>query len=343
MSGSHGTLWRPAARGVPFFAAAHGGHRERSGSDVLWLVVSLTVSLVLGAVAVPLSGFESALVDLIDEVPSVLDLLWRLGAGSLLVWVVVVTITAVGRRRGEVLVDIAVTTLVAMAGALLARRLLEGQWPSVSVAATGGSAGSVPLIALLAGAAAAFAASPHLSLAFRRLGRWCVWGAAGSVTMLGSTTPTGALLSVLGAVAAASAVHLLLGSRAGRPSLDEVAAALADVDLDVVELNLASRQPSGVLLVEGTHDGDPVVVKVYGRDARDTQVLSRAWRSAWYRDATPLASSRRQQVEHEGFITLLAERRGVSVAEVLVAAETRSPRRPGGDLGQGDAAVGTGP
>lgn len=309
---------------MPFFAAARGGRRERSGSDVLWFVVSLGVSLVLGAVAVPPSGFESALVELIDEVPPALDILWRLGVASLVVWVVAVTVVAAGRRRGEVLADIVVTALVALAGAVLTRRLLEGQWPSVSAAATGGSTGSVPLVALLGGAAVAFAASPHLSQPFRRLGRWCVWGAAGSVTMLGSTTPTGALLSVLGAVAAASVVHLVLGSRAGRPSLGEVAAALADVDLDVVDLNLPSRQSSGVLVVRGTHDGDPVLVKVYGRDARDTQVLSRAWRSAWYRDAAPLASSRRQQVEHEGFMTLLAERRGVAVSHVVVAGETRS-------------------
>ncbi len=309
---------------MPFFASARGGKRERSGSDVLWLVVSCTLSVILAAVAIPPSGFESALIDLIGEVPPALDLLWRLGAISVVLWVFVILIAAVVRRRGEVLIDAFTTAVVALAGAVLAQRGLEGSWPSTSQAVTGGSLGSVPLVALLVGVAVSFAASPHLSLPFRRLGRWLVWGAAGSVAMLGATTPVGAVLSMLGAVAAASVVHLAIGSRAGRPSIEEVAVALADVDLDVAELRMKERQHSGVLVVEGVHDGEPVVVKVYGRDARDTQVLSRAWRSAWYRDATPVASSRRQQVEHEGFMTLLADRRGVPVPEVLVAAETRS-------------------
>ena len=106
--------------------------------------------------------------------------------------------------------------------------------------------------------------------------------------MLGSTTPTGALLSLLTAIAAASTVHLVLGSRVGRPSLAEVAAALTQVDLEVTDLHVAARQPSGVLVVEGAQaSGEPILVKVYGRDARDTQLLSRMWRSIWYRGRHP--------------------------------------------------------
>ena len=43
-----------------------------------------------------------------------------------------------------------------------------------------------PLVVLALGAGVSFAAAPHLSLPFRRFGRWCVWGAAASVVMLGS-------------------------------------------------------------------------------------------------------------------------------------------------------------
>lgn len=291
---------------------------------MLWLAVSCVLSVLLASVAIPPSGFESALIDLIDQVPPALDLLWRLGAASLVMWIGVVVAAAVIRRRGEVIVDILATAAVALAAAVLAQRHLEGTWPTVSKAATGGSTGSVPLAALMVGAAVSFAASPHISSPFRRLGRWCVWGAAGSVTMLGSTTPTGAILSMLAAVGAASLVHLVLGSRAGRPTLEEVVVALSDVDLHVDDLTMSARQRSGVVLVEGDHDGEPIVAKVYGRDARDTQMLARVWRSIWYRDGAAVATSRRQQVEHEGFMTLLADRRAVPVPEVLVAAETRS-------------------
>ena len=319
------SLWRPSRRGVPFFAAAPGRPRERSGSDLLFLVVSVASGLVLASAAVPPSGFEAAVVGVIDEVPDALGMLWRLAVATLLFWVLAIVLTAALRRRGEVLVDVLATSLVAIVAAVAAVRWLSGDWPSVARAATGGATGAVPLAALALGAGVSFAASPHLTLPFRRFGRWCVWGAAASVVLMGSTTPSGALLSLLTAIAAASAVHLILGSQVGRPSTDDVAGALAALDLSVGELRESLRQPSGVLALEGVDaEGVALTVRVYGRDARDTQLLSRLWRSAWYRDAAPFALTRQQQVEHEGFVTLLAAARGVPVPRVVVAGSTES-------------------
>jgi uncharacterized membrane protein YbhN (UPF0104 family) len=310
---------------VPFFAVAPGRPRERSGSDVLFLVVSVLSGAVLAVVSVPPSGFETAVMAVIAEVPDGLGVLWRLGVASLILWVLAVVTTAVLRRRGEVLVDALSTSLVAIALAMVAARWLNGDWPSVSQVATGGSTGTVPLAALALGSGVSFAASPHLSLPFRRFGRWCVWSGAASVVLLGSTTPGGALLSLLTAIAAASAVHLVLGSQVGRPSPEEVVAALEALDLQVGEVHESARQPGGVLLVEGIDpSGAPLVVRVYGRDARDTQLLSRLWRTIWYRDAAPFALTRQQQVEHEGFVTLLAASRGVPVPRIVVAGTTEA-------------------
>jgi uncharacterized protein (TIRG00374 family) len=325
VSSEHQPLWRPLTGGVPFFAASAGGPRERSGSDVLFLAASVLLGSMLAAAAVPPSGFETALVGVVDEVPSTLDMLWRLGVAALLLWVLTILVTAVVRRRGEVLVDVLLTSAAALGVAMLVARWLNGSWPSLSEVLTGGSTGTVPLVVLALGVGVSFAASPHLSLPFRRFGRWCVGAAAASVVLLGATTPTGALLSLLTAVAAASTVHLVLGSRVGRASLDEVRAALAQVDLPVAELHESQRASSGVLVVEGTDlAGTPIVVKVHGRDARDTQLLARLWRSVWYRDAAPPALSRQQQVEHEGFVTMLAAARGVPALQVVVAGSTDS-------------------
>ena len=61
-------------------------------------------------------------------------------------------------------------------------------------------------------------------------------------------------------------------------------------------------------------------MKIYGRDAWDGQLLITLWRFFWYRDsATTLALSRLQQVEHEAFLTLLAERQGAPVDSVVTA------------------------
>lgn len=325
MSRTSQQLWRPSRRGVPFFAAAPDRPRERSGSDLLFLAASLLTGLLLAAVAVPPSGFEAAVLGVIDEVPSALGVLWRLAVAALMLWVLTIVLTAALRRRGQVLVDALLTSAVGIITACLAVRWLSGAWPSASQAVTGGSTGTVPLAALTLGAGISFAASPHLTLPFRRFGRWCVGGAAVSVVLMGSTTPSGALLSLLTAIAAASAVHLVLGSQVGRPSTDDVVAALAALDLPVGELRESLRQPGGVLALEGLDSaGAPLTVRVYGRDARDTQLLSRLWRSAWYRDAAPFALTRQQQVEHEGFVTLLAATRGVPVPNIVVAGSTGS-------------------
>ena len=318
-------LWRPSRRGVFFFAAAPDRPRERSGSDLLFLVASLLTGLLLAVVAVPPSGFEAAVMGVVEEVPSALGVLWRLAVAALMLWVLTIILTAALRRRGQVLVDALATSAVGIVTACLAVRWLSGAWPSASQAVTGGSTGTVPLAALTLGAGISFAASPHLTLPLRRVGRWCVGGAAVSVVLMGSTTPSGALMSLLTAIAAASAVHLALGTQVGRPSTDDVVAALAALDLPVDELHESLRQPGGVLALEGVDSaGAPVTVRVYGRDARDTQLLSRLWRSAWFRDAAPFALTRQQQVEHEGFVTLLAAARGVPAPNIVVAGSTGS-------------------
>ena len=53
--------------------------------------------------------------------------------------------------------------------------------------------------------------------------------------------------------------------------------------------------------------GEPLLVKVYGRDAYDTQLLEKVWRTALYADDGPrLRRSRIEAVEHEALVTLLA-------------------------------------
>ena len=85
----------------------------------------------------------------------------------------------------------------------------------------------------------------------------------------------------------------------------------------------------GVQFVGTDHDG-PLSVKVYGRDAWDGQLLANVWRLAWYRDTQrTVRLSRLELVEHEGFVTLLAERAGVRVPHLVTA----------GSAGRGDALV----
>ena len=74
------------------------------------------------------------------------------------------------------------------------------------------------------------------------------------------------------------------------------------------------------MLFNGTDDDGPLLVKVYGRDAGDAQVLANLWRRLWYRGVQRTERHNRVDlVEHEGFVTLLAERAGADVSPVVTA------------------------
>src|SRR5690606_4982377 len=201
----------------------------RSGSDVLLLFVTALPVVFIALVAVPPSGFERAVVGVVDTVPSFLDALWRMGVATLLLWCATVVVVAAIRRRGDLLVDVGSSSVVGVAAALVIDRFVDGRWPTVAEAVTGGSTGSVPLVAFALAAAVTSAAAPHLTRPARRLGRWIVLCALCSVVLLGSTSPAGAVASLLVGVAAGAAVHLALGASSGRPTPDEVVESLAQL------------------------------------------------------------------------------------------------------------------
>ena len=85
----------------------------------------------------------------------------------------------------------------------------------------------------------------------------------------------GVLAGVLCAAAAAAIVHLIVGSSAGRPSLDDVGYALAELGVGILDLGVADRQDAGQFAVAATAvDGSELIVKVYGRDAFDAALLT---------------------------------------------------------------------
>ena len=135
--------------------------------------------------------------------------------------------------------------------------------------------------------------------------------------------PSGVVLGFLSGASAAIAVRIALGSSGGRPSLNEVRKGLFELGVPVDRLTEAATQQAGVFLLDGIDpDGAQLRVKVYGRDAWDAQLLAKAWRALWFRGAATLSLTRLQQVEHEGFLTLLAARNGVPVQDVVRAGRT---------------------
>ena len=173
-------------------------------------------------------------------------------------------------------------------------------------------------------------ASPHLSRPFRNLGRWLIPFQLVGAIMLGAALPSGSSAAIALGLLAAATVHLAVGSPGGRPTASRIRIALADLGVRVDDLAPASMQPEGVVLFEGTDGEGPLLVKVYGRDAWDAQLLANVWRLVWYRGAErTVRLSRVELVEHEAFVTLLAERAGARVSHLVTA----------GSAGRGDALV----
>jgi uncharacterized membrane protein YbhN (UPF0104 family) len=284
-------------------------------------VVCLVAIAILVQLSAPPSGIEAALISLAAALPEVLDVLWLVGIGLATIWSVVLVGASVLRGRWDVLRDHAFALVVV---AVIVEQVLrvigvDGRSLWSGLVATSGPADAVAV--RLAGiTAVTVVASPHIARPFRATSRWLVAVGVVSLVNLGATTPSGALLGVVCGTAAGAAVHLIFGSSGGRPSLRAVRHALEELGVEVASLSEATRQPAGVFLLDATDPGGrPLAIKVYGRDAWDTQLLAKAWRALWYRDAEALTLTRLQQAEHEGFATLLAARNGVPTHDVVRA------------------------
>jgi glycosyltransferase 2 family protein len=122
------------------------------------------------------------------------------------------------------------------------------------------------------------------------------------------------LAGALGAVAG-SAVLLLVGAPNRRASPAAVADALASAQLVPAELSLRRAEGGRSQLYDATlTDGRQVLVKVYGRDERDADLLYRSYRAVGFRDLEddPPPSSLKRDVEHQAFLLMLAERAGAA-------------------------------
>lgn len=287
-------------------------------------------ALALGLTSIsasPSPAFITSLTDLVASLPGFVDGIGQLLADAVALTSVAVLVAAVVGGRWRIARDLVVAVVVAVALWLLVGRLVEGSWPVVWQSLREASPPTwypAPRVALPS--AVLMTAVPYLIAPLRRLMWWIIAAGAVAVATAGAATALDAIAGVLVAIVASAAVHFAFGSSAGRPSLEQVRAALEQLGVSVGSLGAADRQHSGYFLVHGTDDGGgPLVVKVYGRDAHDSALVTTLWRTIWYREAgAPLRFGRLQQVEHEALLTLLSAQAGVPTDTVVVAGLTAS-------------------
>jgi uncharacterized membrane protein YbhN (UPF0104 family)/tRNA A-37 threonylcarbamoyl transferase component Bud32 len=287
--------------------------------------------LVLAAVTVAALTFpapgptrlDALVTSLVQGLPGLFGWFWEISYDLLVLWsLVLVAIALFARGRKRLLLDELLAGTLAVGLALVAGSLAGTHWSdSFGAIAASGSPPVYLAVRLALATAVVVAASPYMARPFRYVGWWVVVAGGAAGLALGTSLPIGMVAAVAVGIGSAALAHLVFGSPAGRLTLDQVGGALADLGVDATRLRQAPLEPRGAAVAFAeTPDGRSLLVKIYGRDAWDGQLLASIWSSLWYRDDGPhLALGRRQQVEHEAFVTLLAERAGVSVLPVVAA------------------------
>jgi uncharacterized membrane protein YbhN (UPF0104 family) len=314
-------MWRRSD--IRIFSSASDAPRARRPTDLVLLVLAILVVVGASFVAPGPTAFDEAVSNVVRLLPGLFGWFWEISYDALIGWaIVLLSLALFCRGRKRLLLDEVLAGAVALGIALVVGRIAGTAWSTSLKALSASGPPAIFLAVRLATATAiVVAASPHLSRPLRYVGRWVIGVGAVAGIALGVVLPVGLITGFTVGIGSAALVHLVRGSPGGRLTLAQVGAALSDLGVAVRDLRYAPLEPSGIALATAsTLDGDPLVIKIYGRDAWEGQLLASAWTSVWNRGESPrIGMSRLQQVEHEAFVTLLAERGGVPVLPVVVA------------------------
>jgi glycosyltransferase 2 family protein len=301
------------------FASAGDEPRRRRVDDAVMLAAAAVVVLVAALASRGSSGGAAEATEAFDRLLGWLEPLWSTAYGAAAVLVVVLVVGAIAARRWALTLDLvlAAALTVVVGGAIT--EATDGRWPSLTGILWSRAEPSYPSLRVALVTAVVVVAAPDLARPVRYAGRVVVGLCAVAAVVIGSAYPAHVIGGLAFGVTVAAGVRLALGSSVGFPSERRVTADLAQLGVTAADLRRADRQRGGVARYHGVDaDGCPLAVAVYGRDARDTQVLARAWRALWYRDPGPAASlTRRGQVEHEALMLYTAAAARVPVPRVV--------------------------
>lgn len=310
----------------------HGGEERPYGKHVGDLLRAvLGTSIVLGTSVLAYRGevslFEADLFRLINHLPSGVGIPLQIvmEAGSLAAVAVSAAVAwATGRKKLSR--DLAVSGSAAWVAAKLVKVVVTRERPAalLSEVLTRGTVATglgFPSGHAAVAAALATAASPFLG---RRAGRaaWVLaWLVAAARLYVGAHLPLDAISGLALGWAIGGTVHVLWGAPLGLPTPEQVRQALAEAGVEVSDIRRAHVDARGSSpFLATTTSGADLFVKMVSSENRDADWLFKTWRFLAFReieDEAPFATPK-QQVEHEAYLDLLAERAGVRVPSVVV-------------------------
>jgi len=311
------------------FASAGDEPRRRRVDDFVLFGVAAVAVLLAALVADEATAAEQDIVDALDRLLGWLDPVWSAAYTASALLVVLIVVAAIAGRRGALVRDLLLAAVLPVGIGAFVTYAVDGRWPAWGGVLWHGDGSTYPSLRLGIVAAVVLVAVPDLTRPFRYAALTILGLSAVATSVLDDTYPSHVLGGLALGVGVGAGVRLAFGSSAGFPHERRVLADLAELGIDARDVWRDEVQRGGVARYRAARrDGSPLAVAVYGRDARDTQLLARMWRMLWYRDAGPEASiTRRSQVEHEGLMLFAAARAGVPVPGVEAA----------GKAGTGDA------
>ena len=228
MAGAARFGWRDLVR---VWSSAPAAQRMRRPTDVLLLITSILLLAGLALVAPGPTNADTALVSLLDALPSVVGLLWGLSYTILVLWALALLVLPLAfRRRRRLSLDFFLAAAVAVAGAVIAGGA-AGTDLDTTLNAIVWVPDSPVYVAVRVAIATAIivTASPHVTRPLRYWGRIVVLLGAVASVAFSAAWPIGALAGILVGIGAASVTHLLLGSPQGLLTAEQVDIGLADL------------------------------------------------------------------------------------------------------------------
>jgi uncharacterized protein (TIRG00374 family) len=309
------------SHGVQVFSVPSDAPRVRWRSDLVSAVISAAVLFFLILVAGQGSTFDTTMLEFAGGLPGWLR--WMAQAAYAIgSWYAILLLVGVGvfaRRRLELMRDMVLAALLAMAIAFVLTQWLDNRWPELAFFDLDATRHTFPAFVISTSTAIQAAASPWLTAPMRKLG-WTIILAAAFVSVLGPISTVSDLIGgLLVGLIAAAIIRYALGTSAGIPSTNRLRSGLADLGVQVDTLHFFDPQPESSIALSGTRvDGNSLYVNVLGRDAWSSRRWTRLWKAAWYQDrGAQHGSDRRQQIEHESLVLLLAEQNGAPVPDLV--------------------------
>jgi uncharacterized protein (TIRG00374 family) len=320
---------RQRAHRATYFVMAEREGRVRRPRDVLTAAIGLILVTWALAASDSVPEWTLSLAELVAASPQWVDGLLAFGYLTSLIYVVVVIIGLVLRRRDRsgALRDVAVVTVGAIAAVVALSFIVNGAWPYVLPEID--LQNPVPQfpvtrVALVTGILLVVA--PYVTRPLRRLGWLAMVVTAIASVALSYGSPVHAAGSVGVGMLTAGVLLLAVGTPRGYPSPESVLYGLERLGVPNVDIRQASGQDWGLVrFVAECGDGTQLDVKVHGRDSFDSQLAAKVWRTMIYREIGRTVSlTRLQAVEHEALVGLMAARAGVSVPELRAVGSASS-------------------